>query len=128
MDKQTLLFLQLLRVTPWKAEGKNTSFSTLSSPPVLSWAKAVHWNYPNRHVVSENEEEAAENWALLASCVLEPDMGAVNTEMTPMIKDNVENHLKFIARQGQENTHLDKDLFLGLIDKIVSWKNLYIMY
>lgn len=92
MDKQTLLFLQLLRVIPWEAEGKNTSFSTLASPPVLSWAKAAHWNYPSGHVTSENEEEAAENPALIASCVLEPGMGAVNTEMTPMIKDNIENH------------------------------------
>lgn len=92
MDKQTLLFLQLLRVIPWEAEGKNTSFSTLSSPLVLSWAKVAHWNYPNRHVTCENEEEAAENWALVALCVLEPGMDAMNTEMMSMIKDNIENH------------------------------------
>lgn len=92
MDRQTLLFLQLLQVIPWGAEGKNTSFSTLSSPPVPSWAKVAHWNYPSGHVMSENEEEAAENRALIASCVLTPGVGAVNIEMTPRIKDNIENH------------------------------------
>lgn len=64
----------------------------LSPDLLLSWAKAAHWNYPSVHVMSENEEEAAEKQALIASCVLEPGVGAVNTEMTPMIKYNIENH------------------------------------
>lgn len=72
MDTQSLPFFHPLGMIPQEAEEKNTLFFPLSSPPR---EKAAHWSYPSRHVTPKNEEEAVENWALIASCFLEHGVG-----------------------------------------------------